>query len=157
MKARLLLVGLWLAAAPAAADETLEVAGLKAPVEILTDRWGVAHIYAQNEHDLFFAQGYNAARIDSSSSRSGAAGQPGPSPRSWDAANWIGTSVLGCTCFARACGRNSITTTRAVRRSSVRMSTESTPTSRRRRTNPSCSRLNSSYSASPPASGRRPW
>src|SRR5262249_45554441 len=26
------------------------------------DRWGVAHIYARNEHDLFFAQGYNVAR-----------------------------------------------------------------------------------------------
>lgn len=62
MKSRLLLVGLWLAAAPVAADEILDVAGLQAPVEILTDRWGVAHIYAQNEHDLFFAQGYNAAR-----------------------------------------------------------------------------------------------
>lgn len=42
--------------------ETLHVAGLEAPVEILTDRWGIAHIYAENQHDLFFAQGYNAAR-----------------------------------------------------------------------------------------------
>ena len=24
--------------------------------------WGISHIYAQTEHDLFFAQGYNAAR-----------------------------------------------------------------------------------------------
>ncbi|HEY7699628.1 MAG TPA: penicillin acylase family protein, partial [Vicinamibacteria bacterium] len=40
----------------------LSVSGLQEPVEILTDRWGVAHIYARNEHDLFFAQGYNAAR-----------------------------------------------------------------------------------------------
>ena len=36
--------------------------GLKEPVEILVDRWGVSHIYARNEHDLFFAQGYTAAR-----------------------------------------------------------------------------------------------
>src|SRR5690606_27556036 len=36
--------------------------GLKAPVEILRDRWGIAHIYAQNTHDLFFAQGYLAAQ-----------------------------------------------------------------------------------------------
>ena len=35
---------------------------LDQPVEILRDRWGIAHIYAQNEHDLFFAQGYNVAR-----------------------------------------------------------------------------------------------
>src|SRR5262249_12815691 len=32
------------------------------PVEILKDRWGISHIYAKNEHDLFFAQGYNIAR-----------------------------------------------------------------------------------------------
>jgi penicillin amidase len=44
------------------AQESLAVPGLTAPVEILKDRWGIAHIYAENEHDLFFAQGYNAAR-----------------------------------------------------------------------------------------------
>ena len=32
------------------------------PVEIIRDRWGINHIYAQNEPDLFFAQGYAAAR-----------------------------------------------------------------------------------------------
>lgn len=37
---------------------TLRVAGLQAPVEVLRDRLGVPNIYAQNEHDLFFAQGY---------------------------------------------------------------------------------------------------
>lgn len=42
--------------------ETLRVDGLQRPVEILTDRWGISHIYAQTEHDLFFAQGWNAAR-----------------------------------------------------------------------------------------------
>ena len=42
--------------------ETLHAAGLIAPVEIVTDRWGISHIYAENEHDLFFAQGYAAAR-----------------------------------------------------------------------------------------------
>src|SRR3990172_2314314 len=41
---------------------SISVSGLKEPVEVLVDRWGVAHIYAQNEHDLFFAQGYTAAR-----------------------------------------------------------------------------------------------
>ena len=41
---------------------TVQVWGLSEPVEILRDRWGIAHIYAKNEHDLFFAQGYNAAR-----------------------------------------------------------------------------------------------
>ena len=42
--------------------ETLHLPGLQAPVEILTDRWGIAHIYAKNQHDVFFAQGYSAAR-----------------------------------------------------------------------------------------------
>ena len=32
------------------------------PVEILVDRWGISHIYAETEHDLFFGQGWNAAR-----------------------------------------------------------------------------------------------
>ncbi len=41
---------------------TLQVPGLNEPVEILSDRWGVAHIYAKNQDDLFFAQGYNAAQ-----------------------------------------------------------------------------------------------
>ncbi|MCY4265012.1 MAG: penicillin acylase family protein, partial [Gammaproteobacteria bacterium] len=40
----------------------LEVEGLQQSVEILKDRWGISHIYAQTEHDLFFAQGYSAAR-----------------------------------------------------------------------------------------------
>ncbi|MBL02854.1 MAG: penicillin acylase family protein [Acidobacteria bacterium] len=43
-------------------SESLSVSGLVEPVEILTDRWGIAHIYAENESDLFFAQGFNAAR-----------------------------------------------------------------------------------------------
>ena len=42
--------------------EKLTVPGLAQPVEILKDRWGIAHIYAKNEADLFFAQGYNVAR-----------------------------------------------------------------------------------------------
>jgi penicillin amidase len=40
----------------------LQASGLKHPVEVLRDRWGVAHIYAQNQHDLFFAQGFVAAQ-----------------------------------------------------------------------------------------------
>ena len=50
------------AGAQGARQETLDTAGLLAPVEIVTDRWGISHIYAENEHDLFFAQGYAAAR-----------------------------------------------------------------------------------------------
>ena len=47
------------AATPA---EKLAVPGLNQPVEIIRDHWGIAHIYARSENDLFFAQGYNAAR-----------------------------------------------------------------------------------------------
>ena len=50
------------AGAQEARTEALDTAGLIAPVEIVTDRWGISHIYAENEHDLFFAQGYAAAR-----------------------------------------------------------------------------------------------
>src|SRR3954452_25469527 len=39
-----------------------DVAGLNAPAKILVDVWVIPHIYAGNEHDLFFLQGYNAAR-----------------------------------------------------------------------------------------------
>src|SRR5258708_20138017 len=46
----------------AVAAETIVLPGLREPVEILVDRWGVPHIYARNEADLFFAQGFNAAR-----------------------------------------------------------------------------------------------
>jgi penicillin amidase len=41
---------------------SVPMAGLSQPVEILRDRWGINHIYAQNEPDLFFAQGYAAAK-----------------------------------------------------------------------------------------------
>ena len=57
-----------LAAAPLAAQSAapsqtrLDVPGLERPVEIRVDRWGISHIYAETEHDLFFAQGWNAAR-----------------------------------------------------------------------------------------------
>ena len=50
------------AAAQAPQRDTIRVPGLTQPVEVLRDRRGVPHIYAQNEHDLFFAQGYSAAR-----------------------------------------------------------------------------------------------
>lgn len=43
------------------AQENINVSGLNEPVEIIKDKWGVSHIYAQNQSDLFFAQGYNAA------------------------------------------------------------------------------------------------
>src|SRR5579864_8497714 len=48
--------------AASTAPETLLIPGLSQPVEILMDRWGVSHIYAKNESDLFFVQGYNVAR-----------------------------------------------------------------------------------------------
>ena len=44
------------------APTTLSLPGLRAPVEIIRDRWGINHIYAETEYDLFFAQGYAAAR-----------------------------------------------------------------------------------------------
>lgn len=63
MTRRSMYLACWmiLFASPATFGDT-KVDGLHEPVEILTDRWGVAHIYAQNEHALFFVQGYNAAK-----------------------------------------------------------------------------------------------
>ena len=57
----MLLASTFLATGAAAQDETREVSGLSASVEVLTDRWGLDHIYAGNEDDLFFVQGYRAA------------------------------------------------------------------------------------------------
>jgi penicillin amidase len=42
---------------PAIAGE-LKVPGVDAGVEVIRDRWGVPHIYANTLHDLFFAQGF---------------------------------------------------------------------------------------------------
>ncbi len=42
--------------------KTIQIFGLQNPVEVIRDENGVNHIYAQNEHDLFFAQGYCAAK-----------------------------------------------------------------------------------------------
>jgi len=54
-----------LAQAKAALAQTsgrIELAGLERPVEVIRDRWGVPHIYAQTAHDLFFAQGFVVAQ-----------------------------------------------------------------------------------------------
>lgn len=45
-----------------AQEETYTIPALQDPVEIIIDQWGIPHIYAENEADLFFAQGFNAAR-----------------------------------------------------------------------------------------------
>jgi penicillin amidase len=46
----------------AARLSTVQAPGLQAPGKILIDVWGIPHIYAENEHDLFFLQGFNVAR-----------------------------------------------------------------------------------------------
>lgn len=43
-------------------DGTQRLSGLRAEVQVIRDRWGVPHIYAQNMDDLFFAQGYVQAQ-----------------------------------------------------------------------------------------------
>ena len=40
----------------------LDVSGLREPVEVIRDEWGIPHIYAQNDDDLFLAQGYVMAQ-----------------------------------------------------------------------------------------------
>jgi penicillin amidase len=41
---------------------TFQAPGLQSSVQIVRDKWGVPHIYAENDHDLFFAQGYAHAQ-----------------------------------------------------------------------------------------------
>ena len=41
---------------------TIDIKGIQNKVEVIRDKWGVNHIYANNEHDLFFTQGYCAAK-----------------------------------------------------------------------------------------------
>lgn len=41
---------------------TIALDGLSAPVRVVRDRWGVPHIAAQNQDDLFFAQGFVQAQ-----------------------------------------------------------------------------------------------
>lgn len=38
------------------------MSGLRAAAEILTDPWGIPHIYASSTHDAFWAQGFQVAR-----------------------------------------------------------------------------------------------
>ena len=43
-------------------DGDVKVQGLESDVRIVRDTWGVPHIYAKSDGDLFFAQGYVAAQ-----------------------------------------------------------------------------------------------
>jgi penicillin amidase len=43
-------------------EHQIHVPGLIDEVEVIRDEAGINHIYARNQHDLFFAQGYCAAR-----------------------------------------------------------------------------------------------
>jgi penicillin amidase len=41
---------------------TLTLSGPTAPIRVVRDRWGVPHLYATNQDDLFFAQGFVQAQ-----------------------------------------------------------------------------------------------
>ena len=58
----LLFSSVLFACSPRSPVNEISLIGLEEPVEILRDQWGINHIYAQNQHDLFLAQGYAAAR-----------------------------------------------------------------------------------------------
>jgi penicillin amidase len=90
-------------------DGTLQVGGLQARVEVIRDKYGVPHIYASNNHDLFFAEGYvhaqdrfyqmefwrrvGAGRLSEISGRARSAPtapHAGPDARPGSAQHWIG-------------------------------------------------------------------
>ena len=50
------------APAAAASVHSVQLPGLQARAQILIDPWGVPHLYAASSDDLFFVQGFNAAR-----------------------------------------------------------------------------------------------
>jgi penicillin amidase len=41
---------------------TMQLPGLQQPVEVCRDRWGIPHVRAANEHDVFLAQGFVTAQ-----------------------------------------------------------------------------------------------
>ena len=54
--------GFWANAEPTIPSLQLSIPGVKAPITVHYDSLGVPHIFAQNDHDLFLAQGYVTAR-----------------------------------------------------------------------------------------------
>jgi penicillin amidase len=50
--------GLWKVPGDLPVAERLDIPGLNGEVTVIRDEWGIPHIYASYEEDLFFAQGY---------------------------------------------------------------------------------------------------
>lgn len=50
--------GLWKVPGEVPTEEYLIIDGLSDDIVVIRDEWGIPHIYASNEQDLFFAQGY---------------------------------------------------------------------------------------------------
>ena len=59
---RYVTASLLLGAALPVAAQPIKAPGLQRPARILVDTWGVPHIYAASQDDVFFVQGFNAAR-----------------------------------------------------------------------------------------------
>lgn len=56
-------VGFWQnAESVSTADEEINLNGTKAPVTVVFDDLAIPHVFAQNDHDVYFAQGYLTAR-----------------------------------------------------------------------------------------------
>ena len=50
------------AATPVPALQSQTLQGLEHPATLISDHWGIVHIFAGSAHDAYFLQGYNAAR-----------------------------------------------------------------------------------------------
>jgi hypothetical protein len=104
---------------PQGARAALAVPGLRQPVEVIRDRWGINHIYAQNEDDLFMAQGYLAAKDRLFQFEMWRRQATAQWPRSARASSRA-TSARACTSSAATSTPSSTITIRAANRSSRR-------------------------------------
>jgi penicillin amidase len=105
---------------PAPGADTLRVPGLRAPVAVTRDSNGIAHIRAASEHDLFFAQGYNAARDRGFQLELWRRQATGTLAEALGPAGWRATGRRGCSPTAATRSATWPTTTRGAARSCAR-------------------------------------
>jgi len=82
------------------ASKELALPGLDGPVEVVVDKWGIPHVYASTDHDLWMAEGFVVAQnrfVQMHAMRSIAAGKWSSSPAAGkvDLSNDVYMRILG--------------------------------------------------------------